>query len=764
MNDIINQIKTCNVTYHIPGKSDRSAMPLGNGELCVSLWVNEEGEICFYLSRSDALTELDRTVKLGMVKIGLHPNPFLEGSYVQTLDVADGYIHINGKGANIDIFVDTQINRVIITGKSEEDVMIEASYFTWRNEHWRPMGEFDGNITLAETPDIVQEEKAGILFYHKNGENIIRETAKVEEAEEALSMMPDLLTGRIFGGYLMLEGGEVKNGRLIKKGKGEFYIQVLTESMQGTEKQFRENLMRFRTESFASVREACRVFWNQYWENSYILVKKDCQAKTEMTEEVKREIEEPLEYTIENTSSVTVAYVLTRFMMKCCGNGQMPILYNGMLFNLCPGKNQHFRTDCFGKICTAVPGKLSMENNPDERPWCVEQLWQNIRHPYHTFLAQGETESLQVLFRYYRKFWDINRFRAAKYYQAEGQHNTEMTMTFGLQSIGIYGEDRTGKRPGYAQNRHGGSVDISPGLELLALMLDYYDFTSETDFFIKEIQVFAFDLYRYTETRFPVIENGKMVIEPLNAIETYRDTGNPITVIAGLKSTVLRLLESKDLESRYRAYFEKYEMKIPDLNIKEENGEDFLQPAERYEEERFNVEIPELYVCFPFGLYTQFSANSDLMKRTFLKRMKQYGNNQYFRIGEKPDYPSYSGWQYQGIVAAKLGMDEMAQDVLTHNVRLKNPGTRFPAMWGPIYDGVPDTDHGANIIHLLQQMVMQTEKENIYLFPAFPKKWDVSFRLHPDKKTTVTVEYEKGKLRKIDVNPKSEEKRIHILL
>ena len=270
------------------------------------------------------------------------------------------------------------------------------------------------------------------------------------------------------------------------------------------------------------------------------------------------------------------------------------------------------------------------------------------------------------------------------------------------------------------------------------MMLDYYDYTGDAGFFANEVIVYAKDLYRYIETRFTKRENGKLVIGPLNSIETYWDTTNPLPVIAGLQSTCERILRAEDTGEAARQYFLAYQRMIPSLCIRREDGEEYIQPAEIFDAERHNIEIPELYACFPFDLYHEQNDPGGVMRRTFVKRMEQFGENQCYKIGSAPDYPSYSGWQYFGIAAARLGMTEMARDILVHNIQLKNPGTRFPSMWGPIYDGVPDTDHGANIIHQLQEMVMQVRDGKIYLLPAFPKEWDVSFRLHPDRNTVIT--------------------------
>lgn len=162
---------------------------------------------------------------------------------------------------------------------------------------------------------------------------------------------------------------------------------------------------------------------------------------------------------------------------------------------------------------------------------------------------------------------------------------------------------------------------------------------------------------------------------------------------------------------------------------------------------------PELYAVFPFRNYTFYKDHVEIAKKTFDVRTKQYGIMDSFTIGNTPSTPSCSGWQYTGVVAAILGLRQEAGRILRENCVLNNPGTRFPAMWGPIYDAVPDADHGANILNQLQTMLMQTDGNHIFVLPAVPLDWDVSFRLYPDSRTCVECNWEKGKLAEIHVTP-----------
>ncbi len=56
----------------------------------------------------------------------------------------------------------------------------------------------------------------------------------------------------------------------------------------------------------------------------------------------------------------------------------------------------------------------------------------------------------------------------------------------------------------------------------------------------------------------------------------------------------------------------------------------------------------------------------------------------------------------------------------------------------------------------LQEMLLQEMGDTIVLFPAWPREWDVSFKLHASKQTTVEVDYRDGEIKKMVVNPSRE--------
>ena len=76
-------------------------------------------------------------------------------------------------------------------------------------------------------------------------------------------------------------------------------------------------------------------------------------------------------------------------------------------------------------------------------------------------------------------------------------------------------------------------------------------------------------------------------------------------------------------------------------------------------------------------------------------------------------------------------------------------------MWGPNFDWLPDQDHGSNLMTTTQLMLMQCYDDKIYLLPAWPREWNVSFKLHAPRQTTVECVYRDGAVSSLTVTPAS---------
>lgn len=94
-------------------------------------------------------------------------------------------------------------------------------------------------------------------------------------------------------------------------------------------------------------------------------------------------------------------------------------------------------------------------------------------------------------------------------------------------------------------------------------------------------------------------EDGKMLFEPGQAIETWQIAANPMPEVAGLHWVTGNLLCLPGITDTDRKAWTELRDLLPPLPTRTEAGKQFLLPARRYDA-RKNNEIPELYAVFPY--------------------------------------------------------------------------------------------------------------------------------------------------------------------
>ena len=60
-----------NVIWENPSGDSSVSMPIGNGDIGLNLWVEEGGDLLFYISKTDSWSENGRLLKLGRVRVKL---------------------------------------------------------------------------------------------------------------------------------------------------------------------------------------------------------------------------------------------------------------------------------------------------------------------------------------------------------------------------------------------------------------------------------------------------------------------------------------------------------------------------------------------------------------------------------------------------------------------------------------------------------------------------------------------------------------------
>ncbi len=416
---------------------------------------------------------------------------------------------------------------------------------------------------------------------------------------------------------------------------------------------------------------------------------------------------------------VSQMYALQRFIDACAGRGAYPIKFNGSLFTV-PYPDR--------------PG------DADYRRWGPGYWWQNTRLPYISMCTSGDFEMMRPLFRMYAdQLMPLQKYRTKLYLDHEGAFIPECIYFWGDVFSETYGWTPFEQRKDKLQESGYHKWEWVSGPELVWMMLDYYEHTQDAEFLESLVLPTAHEILTFFDQQYRVGPDGKLVMHPAQALETWWDATNPMPEVAGLHAVTSRLLAlpSRRTSEEERAFWTALQEKLPDLPQHDIDGHAALAPATKFTMKR-NIENPELYAVFPFRLVS-FEKNNAALGRVALEHRGNRGS---------------SGWRQDDIFMAYLGLADQAQEYLVSRARKHDSRSRFPAFWGPNYDWVPDQDHGGILMKALQSMLIQTEGKKIFLAPAWPKQWNVQFRLHAPYRTVLQGRIRDGRIESLEVTPR----------
>jgi hypothetical protein len=694
-------------------------MPLGNGDIGLNLWVEPDGDVLFYLSKTDAWDENGRLVKLGRIRLHLEPSPLRAGlTSRQILWPHDGLIRIeagpaSGGGA-MTIWVDAHRPEVRIQGRFDAPVSLRASLELWRSAE-RPLADREdypiGGRSSQDRghvwPDIVvlDARQDEVIWCHRNETSVWRETLEHQDLSEWIPHGRDPLLHRTFGAILLGENLVRQGDRTLVSNRPSQRVDLAVFPLTAQTPTLDE-YVRLARASAARCRQAPteRAFaehldwWHGFWERSGIQVDGGPEAET-----------------------VTRGYQLQRFMNACAGRGAYPIKFNGSIFTF---DARHADEDF----------------DADYRRWGGGYWFQNTRLVYWSMVMAGDLDLMQPWFRMYLDALPLARFRTRRHFGHEGAIFPE-TMTFWGSYLNVnYGYDRRGRKAGEVENRYIRRY-WQGMLELLAIMLDVYDLTQEDDFVRQTLLPLATEFIAFYRGAYPRrAGDGTVLFSPSQALETWHEAVNPLPDIAGLGWVLEGLLRLPPglVPPEQTDFWSNFRRELPSLPKRTYSWQKRTEliPALQYDV-CANSENVALYAVFPYRLYGLGKPDLETALATWEGRPNK----------------ATGGWRQDAIQAAMLGLaNEAWADVLA-NFSTPYPAARFPAFWGPNADWIPDQDHGAVAMIALQRMLMQCEGRSILALPAWPKDWDVRFKLHAPGRTVVELDYRRGRVERLEVTP-----------
>jgi alpha-L-fucosidase 2 len=707
------------VVWDAPGKDSSGSMPVGNGDVGLNVWVEEDGDLLFYISKTDAWDENGRLVKLGRVRVGLSPNPFGKGvPFRQRLDLKHGQVEIRAgrPDAEVTVIVWVDAHRPVVHVEASAGRGIDArvTLEPWRTKERRLSGRelfsaygLDGSPepVIVRTDTVLPSKGNRITWFHRNPTSIWPVTMRLQGLEDWMPRACDPLLNRMFGGAIEGAGFASEDATTLKSEKARkshvLAVHVLT-ARTATPEEWVQRLERQMAETGSAdlerARAAHRASWGQFWDRSYIHLSGSRAA-----------------------DQISQAYALQRFISACAGRGAYPIKFNGSIFTV-DAREKEERYDA------------------DYRRWGGPYWFQNTRLAYWPMLGSGDFEMMRPLFRMYLDALPLALHRTQVYFAHPGAFFPETMYFWGAYANDNYGWDRKGKPVSHVDNTYIRWY-WSGALELTALMLDYFAYTQDAEFVRTTLLPFADAVFTFYDRHYARDERGRIVFKPAQALETWQDVINPLPEIAGLRFVIdgLQGLPTSLMTETFRAMLTRIRGELPELPSRQIDGKTILAPAEKVFGQIANSENPELYAVYPYRLFGVGKPDLEMARLTFAQRR----------------FKGNSGWQQDDTQAAFLGLASEAAQRVAARFSSRHAGSRFPAFWGPNFDWTPDQDHGCNGLMALQTMLIQVDGHKILLFPAWPRGWDVTFRLHAPLQTTLEGVYSGGKVQKLTVAPES---------
>jgi hypothetical protein len=661
-------------------------MPIGNGDIALNVWVEPSGEIGLYIGKSDSLSEKSwgsfGLLKVGGLHLSLSPSPLVPGApFAQVLKLREGEIQINegsGDGA-VQLRIWVDANHPVVRIEAKGS---QPHSFKVTLNNWRSVTQERGDIS-ADT--VLADQKDSIAWYHRNG-------------PKADVPMLNLTFGAVIkgAGLVTQDATTLKSSAPTASQMVSIYpLTSKTDTADEWLKQLSQQIAQVDGLNLEQTRLEHQKWWAQFWNRSWISVQGD-QAATD----------------------VTRGYVLQRFITACAGRGADPVHFDGSLFTV---DNPTYHPD----------DKQPPGVNPDYRDWGAHYWMQNTRPIYWPLLATGDFDMMQPFFKMYAGMIPLNTAKVREFYGHDGAYIREENFPWGGLTK-ILPEDKQGFTTHY----------YTPILELSAMMLDYYEYTGDKKFAKETLLPVATAGLLFFDQHFGRDAQGKILIQPANAIEMYWKVSNPAPDIAGLHSVLPRMIALPDgiVSAQQRAAWQEMLGRIPKLPMGTKKGMEVLLPYTGPQTAtRHNDENPELYAIYPFHLYGVHKPDFNRALNSFALR----------RVNDRK-----GSWYQDCVQAALVGLADQAKEGIHFNSLYVNPGQKFPAFWEKMNSYVPGQENGGNLQNALQKMILQADGRKLLLLPAWPKEWSAEFKLHAPFQTTVEGTIKEGKLVGLKVTPR----------
>ncbi|KAF5541514.1 hypothetical protein FPHYL_11802 [Fusarium phyllophilum] len=701
------------VVWDKPGvNGSADSMPLGGGDIGLNTWY-ENGTILMYIAKSGTFDENNSLLKLGRVRLSFDPNPFDSKSFEQRLLLNDGYVkYTDEDNATAKIWVDVFNPVVHIEVDSPEKIAVKGS-----------CGIYTSKIANGTTyTDKISFHENGVLMSHRNEKlDLWNFQMKQQGLEKYSDKMYNPMRDNEFGIFVhseQLKPGAVTNGHYINTtykawkldskapGKSVKITLAMYQAQTKSHDEWYKGLQKVIKSAVKNTPDATLAWWHEYWARSYIIINEQKGEK-------------------DAGFQVGKNYQIWRYLMGCNAKGDWPTKFNGGLWTFDPIYNQRLlywpllRLGDFDVMTQQVDFYKRITPNAVLRG----QVYQDLDAAY--FLEQIDNTGLSNVFEYNAQWYDDDAnaprpdfFPVGELWNVWLNHVQDTANEFAdmILQANIYS-----------------GFDVKPYLEFIEYQLAWFD-----KFYTREMQK------RNPWPLTGIAGNETLIIYPGSGAETYKESYNPVSTLAGLRQVVKDLLIVDEYALQDKTYYTKYLAKIPANTLRQQQGRTCIAPAEAHTRVQ-NSEVPQLYTVFPWSEYGLGLPNLT------------HAINTYLYDTETFSFHGNTGWKQDVIWLARMGFTANAT-AMTEDRYAPSKVCKFPPFKGPNFDWTPDLNHyGSAAIGLQEQLIQTFVGDDIRLLAAWPKTWDARFKVCAPHNTTVEGTVKAGKIEKLRVLPISRE-------
>jgi len=558
-------LDACNVVWTTPGPTSAQSMPIGNGDIGLNVWVESNGDLAFYISKTDAWGEGDQQqdpwmkqggvlMKLGLIRVSFSSSPFAGGAGLrQILKLRTGEIEINNGQSNnptaVRIWVDANNPVIRLEANSKKPLKYKVQLENWR---------------LNKGDTVINNQTDQITWYHHNGTADDPHLANI--AFGATMKAPNMVSTNT----TTLQSENQVTSQIISI----YPLTAQTPKISNWQRQLSQQLDEIERLNIQHARQAHQRWWNQFWHRSWIYVEGDTLA-----------------------NKVTQGYVLQRFVTACAGRGAYPIKFNGSIFVV---DNPAWQPE---------ENKPAVKVNADFRAWGGQYWFQNTRAMYWPRLMAGDFDLMLPLFKMYADMLPHNAEQVKQYYHHQGAYFAETAPFWG--GLKYWGPEVKADWTGHY---------FTPILELSMMMLDYYNYTGDKQFAYRTLLPVATAGLQFYDEHFNRDSAGKLLLDPVNSIEMFWKVYNPAPDIAGLHAVLNGMISLPEglVTVQQRDEWKKMLSHLPQLPVGNRDGKSVLLPYTGPQTVKGqNSENPELYAIYPFRIYGTGKPNLQLAINSF---------------------------------------------------------------------------------------------------------------------------------------------------